>query len=493
MRFALLSGGLVAAVLALAAGPGPGQPPVEVKPLPVPLLKLAPQAAGKAPRALRYQLLPGPLDLVPGNAAPLWVRAGQAARNSPHKTSDKEHAWGNAAEVKLDDLPRKQVRAFLDHYRAALRIADKAARRTRCDWEREPFLYQHIQEGLPLDEVQAMRLIASLLTIRSRLELAERRYEDAAHTLQTGFALARHLGGSDLLIQDLVALAVSSIMLARVEEWAQVPGSPNLYWALTDLPRPLVSVRHAIQSELNTLYRSFPQLREMKKKTLGAREAQALAESMLKAFHGSAGLVREGDVPPSPWLGKLGITALVVKTYPDAKRYFLKQGRTAKELEAMPSVQVVVLYFLDRYDRVSDDAMKWLSVPAWQGLSQMEKLEKQVRAQAKTDGNPIVAMLVPAITRVYAAQVRLERQIAGMRGAEALRAHAAANGGKAPGKWADITEVPLPSDPVTGKGLDAFYRAEAGKGVLAVPASPGMPAHVGRRYELADKKEEKKP
>ena len=34
-----------------------------------------------------------------------------------------------------------------------------------------------------------------------------------------------------------------------LEEMIQQPGSPNLYWALADLPTPLVSLRAGIQGE----------------------------------------------------------------------------------------------------------------------------------------------------------------------------------------------------------------------------------------------------
>ena len=34
---------------------------------------------------LKYALLPDPLDLTQGNAAPLWIRAGEAASNVQHK------------------------------------------------------------------------------------------------------------------------------------------------------------------------------------------------------------------------------------------------------------------------------------------------------------------------------------------------------------------------------------------------------------------------
>jgi hypothetical protein len=482
-----LVGGLFVAVFALARS-GPAQPPKAKEPPPAPLLKLAPQAPGKAPRALAYRLLPDLLDLRPGNAAPVWLRASQAARNVRHKIADKEYAWSSTSDVALKDLPRNQVRAFLAPYKIALRLADQAARRSRCDWETDPPTIQSLHDGTwpMLDEIQGLRQLAFLLSVRCRLELSEADYERAAYTMQTGFALCRHIGGSDSFIQELVAIAVGTIMLGRVEEWAQISGSPNLYWALSDLPRPLVSVRRSVQVELDTIYRSFPQLRELKKKRRSKQEVQALADGLLKAWQGVLGVPGEGG---SPWGGRLGIAALVAKTYPDAKRYLLAQGTPAKEVEAMPATQVVAVYFLDRYDRVRDDVLKWMSVPPWQGLAPLAKFEKLAQAQAKADGNPISALLLPAISRVYTAQVRFERHVAGLRGAEALRTYAAGHGGKVPAKWADITEVPLPIDPVTGKGLDAFYSVRDGKALLVVPPPPGMPPSVGRRYEYAGKSE----
>ena len=124
-----------------------------------------------------------------------------------------------------------------------------------------PFTIQDID--FPLENIQHLRMVAGLLTSRCRLELSERRFDDALRTLQTGFALARDLGNGDTLIQDLVGIAIGSIMFGQVQEWMQMPGSPNLFWALTDLPAPLVNTAPAMRSELTTLYRSFPPLREV--------------------------------------------------------------------------------------------------------------------------------------------------------------------------------------------------------------------------------------
>ena len=46
---------------------------------------------------------------------------------------------------------------------------------------------------------------------------------------------------------------------------AQQKDAPNLYWALTRLPRPLVDLRKGIDAESNALIFSFPELRDLDK------------------------------------------------------------------------------------------------------------------------------------------------------------------------------------------------------------------------------------
>src|SRR5262245_53914133 len=133
---ALLACGLV--VLAPARGQdSPAKAPREnaaQPPQPAPVVRLAPQAGGPPPPALKYALLPDALDLGPGNAAPLWVRAADAARRVKRRMGDKEYRWLSPADTPLKGFPAGEVREFLAGYQAALRQAAAAARRDRCDW-----------------------------------------------------------------------------------------------------------------------------------------------------------------------------------------------------------------------------------------------------------------------------------------------------------------------------------------------------------------------
>jgi hypothetical protein len=96
---------------------------------------------------------------------------------------------------------------------------------------------------------------------------------------------------------------------------------------------------------------------------------------------------------------------------------------------------------------------------------------------------------LPAIGNVIHAQVRTDRQIAEMRCVEALRMHAAERG-RWPQSLSEITAVPVPDDPGTGKPFQ--YRLEGSKAILDSVRAAHMPPAHARRFELTLRPAEKK-
>ncbi|MGL4553922.1 MAG: hypothetical protein ACRC33_22410 [Gemmataceae bacterium] len=425
-------------------------------------LVLAP-ARPSAERSLKYELTVDDLDLLPGNAAAYWIRAGMAARRVNYKWSNEE--WEQMAGP-LDKMPRQHFKGVVAKHADALALADQAARRARCDWDRPPVTVQSVADGssLMLDEIQTLREIANLIKLRCRVELAERDFDRAIVSLRTGLALARHTGESDLLIQDLVAIAIAQIMFNQVQEWACTPGSPSLYWPLTALPQPLITVRGSIRYELNTIYRSFPALREFRSRRLTEGEASTVMDKVFGAFNGMA-----GGGPPGDWLKPVSSKLLVAARLDAAKKGLREAGRTDAELAGMPAAQVVALYYLDTYDRTRDDVVRLLGLPAHEGIPLLMDLERIVRARAKEDGNPLIALLMPAIVKVRYAEARLELTAVSLRAAEALRA-----GMKDPGM----------RHPFTGQRSADWLHPEKGRTVLRVPAPPLEAPNGGRLFTL---------
>jgi hypothetical protein len=69
-------------------------------------------------------------------------------------------------------------------------------------------------------------------------------------------------------------------------------------------------------------------------------------------------------------------------------------------------------------------------------------------------------------SKIYDAVGRTDRRIAALECVEALRLYAAQNR-RWPAALTDITDVPAPTDPVTGKPFE--YRVQEDKAVLAAP------------------------
>jgi hypothetical protein len=101
---------------------------------------------------------------------------------------------------------------------------------------------------------------------------------------------------------------------------------------------------------------------------------------------------------------------------------------------------------------------------------------------------PLAALLLPAVQKVFTARARTDRRFAALRCVEAVRLYAAAHGGKLPASLADVKEVPVPDDPVTGKPF--AYRVREGVATLEGPPPDGEQAYVGNtlKYELVVEK-----
>ncbi len=312
--------------------------------------------------------------------------------------------------------------------------------------------------GLLIPDVQQLRDFAHLLRLRSGLEIAEGHFGNAVKTLRIGFAMAKHANQSPTLIAALVAVTVATQMADRVSQLIEVAGAPNLYWPLTDLPRPFIDLRLGLQSErmiVNGMFASLAQAGiDVRTTPLSSQQLHVVVDGMSQLL--------EGDGRPS---GKdltgmrMMLIGMTIKGYPEAKQYLLSQGVSAEFVEAMPRLQVVLIFALAEYDRLFDEMIKWQGIPYWQarpGLDMAERLVKEDRAKASELGRiPVAALLIPAVQKVFFAATRIDRKLAALRCIEAISLYAAGHEGKLTAALSDCMEVPNPCDPVPGMYLQS--------------------------------------
>ena len=287
--------------------------------------------------ALRYLLLPELREMTPGNPIPNYLKC----------LLDQDFS---SSEEKLG--------------RAALKQADRAARMDKPDWQILPKLRT---DGiwLLLPDLQKMRVLAQELQGRFRNEVALRRFDDALVTAKTMFALCAHMGEHPTLIGDLVGIAIAFVAIAPLEEMLAQPGCPNLYWALTNLPAPFISLEKGMEGERMFIQAELRNLHHGKPMTPG--EIKKLVEhiDMIRAF--------EPD--------KLEKTRVLLdarnkdeKYVAQARARLVEYGIREDLLQAFPVDQVILLDEKRAYEVERDEAIKLMTLPTWQALGECEKL-----------------------------------------------------------------------------------------------------------------------
>lgn len=426
--------------------------------------------------ALRYHLLPTFDRRINGNAAVYYgkVTAEQISFFSNNELLEKIETWRAAP---LEELRQPEVELNLG---SIVYYLDRAARCKYADWQlpigEEPFF------EILLPDLQQTRQFARILATKSRIHIARGQYPEALQSLQSGFAIGRHVAEGETLINGLVGIACSSLMAEQVLTLTQQKDAPNLYWALTRLPQPLIDLRKGIEAESSALVFTFPDLRDLEDPS---RTPEQWRELLLKFWTGVTKLVGDSGAGKNIFSRPEALTAISLRGYPLAKRGLVERGFSAETVEAMPVAQVILLYTLRQFEELRDELFKWFYVPYAEGLPGAKAAEEQLQATRKefSEVLPVASLLLPAIGSVRSAVVRLDRQIAALRVIEALRMYGASHDGRLPEKLADITQVPMPLDPTTDQPF--AYRLDGDTAHLESPVLRGQTLH----YEIRMVKE----
>jgi hypothetical protein len=388
--------------------------------------------------ALKYRLLPPVREQTPGNAATVYL---MAFADGAQVDFDEVQKY---LTLPLDQSTRKRAQDYVARYEVALRHMQVGGRRSYCQWQ-DPFREERGYETV-LGYNRNGRLLGRLLALRARLEIADRDYDAALGTLQTGFALARFYtrDANWLLLKGATdGDGIIQPLLDRVREWVQAEGSPNLYWALANLPCPMVERRHAIEVEDAGLYWTFPELRHADQLT--EEQARRVLEHIWRV------LAEKSEGPAA----RRASGEAVARLLPRARRSLIESGQKRELVEAMPASTAVLVYLVDEYRRLADDLFKWAGVSyplSMEGLqSDMLRFD---RFRKEAPDNVLLRTMVAMSTQFRQCAI-LDRETALLQSVEGLRTYAAAHNGRLPKSLDDLyPDTPVPFDPLLGKRFD---------------------------------------
>jgi hypothetical protein len=417
-----------------------GQQPLRVI---IPLHPSAPQTPD-----LQYHLLPRASDMHAGNAALGYAAAVEMI--PPDRTAAEADELETLRTEPLADLDEKAAKKLLANYDHALRQLRLAARYDYVDWQTDVF-----NRGLdaPLPSLSFLRQLSNVLTVAIRLDLKHRDFAAAVEKLQTGFALARHTGEGHALIQTLVGAAIAGAMTREVEEWIGIDGSPNLFWPLAYMPRPLLDMPRALAFEKDAAYLSIPELRQMRAHPLTADGWTRFVAGFQSASSG-------GDVePPKTYEQQLQATGLALMIYPSAKQYLIeRQHLSPEDVDKMPVAEMLGRYFPDSFDASMDRTFRYVNLPPAVALPALRKAERDFGQPGGMYTNLLARIFLPSLDRAIFITANTNRTLDALEAVEGVRAYAAEHH-ELPANLAAMG-LPIPNDPMTARPFD--YRVENG-------------------------------
>jgi hypothetical protein len=445
------------------------------------VIRLTVQPMGEPKPALRYMLLPELREMNPGNPIQNYLKCFSEQQNFFFNKESCDRR-DKLLAMPLKELPAQELQ---DYGKFALRQADWAARLDKPDWQ---ILLKLKTDGigLLLPDVQQMRTLAIALKVRFRAEVALHHYDDAIRTAKTMFALSRHMTESPLFISDLVGIAIAFVAIDPLQEMLEQPGCPNLYWALTNLPSPLVSIELGMQGERAYIPGEFIDL------DFKAPMSEDQINRTIAHVDKLWGLeLIEGNKKDDGFRTRQFLDARTKdeKVLNAARQRLVEFGQPEERVSRFPPDQVILLDEMREYEARHDDLLKILILPPWQ----FERLWKPLEAWSTPkkgnamDRSLFADLLLPAVHKVRRAQGRLEQRIALLRHVEALRLYAAEHDGKLPATLDEIG-VPLPVDPFTGKPFP--YKVEGPTAHLRGTPPPGTEkeAPFNVRFEVTMQK-----
>jgi hypothetical protein len=158
--------------------------------------------------------------------------------------ADASTLGGNWLFGPIEDFPAEEAKELLASAKPAIARLKQAVRGSPVNWDPPP----------SMDDLSHIRALAKLLTLKARLQIAERHFEAAAETIGTGYALARTMTAPRTeAIHGMVGVAIGSLMTEQLLALILQPAAPSLSPALRALPDPLIDLEPVLNAEVAAL------------------------------------------------------------------------------------------------------------------------------------------------------------------------------------------------------------------------------------------------
>ena len=424
-------------------------------------LTITPAAEPNPP--LKHSLYPRANELQPGNSATLWYRALLLLESDP-EIGRLYDLLRDTNSVPSGDV-LQQARDFIAQYEYVIQTIEQAAYREKVDWDLQLNSlrgYETIAFRLP--EFQESRELARLLNVKAAVHLADRDFDQALFTMRVAMRLARDVSEPKTIINNLVGIAIHAITMSNVENLIDQSGSPNLYWAIAQMPNPFIDLRPSIEFEITLPERYFPWLMDTQGAHRTPQQWNQLFQETIRDATVQLSLLPGLTESSSDEEFELAAQQFALRNYPQAVQILLDQGYTKEDVDDMPVAQALAIREQILYLQYTQRATANILLPYPESAPRADELQQSL---SDIHRESIVGILLPSIQLAYKAQVRREAFRNALMVIEAIRMHLSANDGQLPSSLDEISVVPVPKFPFTGEPFE--YSVEGDTAVLDLP------------------------
>ena len=430
--------------------------------------------AVEAKPAFKHRLFVPRYKTVPGNAVTHYLRPfGDGSLSDPWRAAEKEfgdEALSNWFSLKtpVSDIPLeslKKVSSGFDSY-----VDNHIRRASKCreaDWGLAVEDLKGIENiNFTLPSIQQTRRIARALMLRNRLAVIEGRYEDSVENIGMIYKLGENVNEQGFLVSNVVAAAQVGMANECMIDLVSSPSSPNMYWALAELPRPILSFRKSFRLEANFPERFLPELDGIETAEYSDEEWKRRLVSVIDFTTQVGAATSLGSVVGSQSRqNELLAFAVGLAGYSGAKQRLLDAGMNAERVAAMSAAQVLLIDFKRDLNCFANEFEKALYVPYQDSIEFNDRAEKLVATPFRM-GAVFIQMLWPSTEQVRETGERVQAGTDSLMVIESIRHHVATTG-DFPATLGDL-ELSVVDNAFTGKPFG--YRVRDGKAVLDVEA-----------------------
>jgi hypothetical protein len=416
---------------------------------------------------MKYRLFPAEYELHAGNAAPILLRMPWEQTLYFTKVVP---TFDEYLDVPLDSPKLRNAGEVFNP--GFYRTLKRAAYRRTADWQYP--IGEEPAAQILLPDVQGSRSIVGRgLSVRIRYQISHGELAEAREGIMVGLAVSRHYARTPFVITQLVSVATDSMMLSRLEELLSQSDSPNLYWALTALPRPLVDLRPSVELEQRFLPMTVPGLEnldQLRTEAEWTKPAHAVIDLLL------------GSAEARQWetFARKQILDRLAKRGRAELPGWIEGG--AARVAAMSDAEAGLRWFLHANEEQSEETAALMSLEPPAALPRLDALQKRL-AEFRTGLGVPTLFVIENSLNVYVAAHKIQRRIDALRVVEAIRNYGASHESRLPESLEKMTGTPIPDDPFTGKPF--HYEVTDGTATLSAPGIQAGGNEIGGiRYRI---------